>query len=64
MKVFNKGKRQYMIGGVLVKSKQTVDIDDKFKSIVESYKEFEILEPEVEPEPEVATPKAKKSKKK
>lgn len=58
MKVFNKGERQYMIGDVLIKPQQTADIDDKYKSIVESYKEFEIVEPEV------VTTKAKKSKKK
>jgi hypothetical protein len=62
MKVFNKGKRQYVIGDVLIKPQQTADIDDKYKSIVESYKEFEIVEPEVQPE--VVTTKAKKSKKK
>ena len=49
MKVFNTGERQYMIGDVLIKPKQTADIDDKYKSIVESYKEFEIVEPEVAP---------------
>ena len=59
MKVFNKGARQYIIGNVLIKPQQTADIDDKYKSIVESYKEFEIVQPEVE-----ATAKAKKSKKK
>lgn len=52
MKVLNKGERQYMIGGVLIKSQQTADINDKYKSVVESYKEFEIVEPELEPEVE------------
>ncbi len=59
MKVFNKGERQYMIGDILIKPQQTADIDDKYKSIVESYKEFEIVKPEVG-----VTTKAKKSKKK
>jgi hypothetical protein len=59
MKVFNKGERQYMIGDVLIKPQQTADIDDKYKSVVESYKEFEIVEPEV-----VVTTKAKKTSKK
>ena len=58
MKVFNKGERQYMIGDVLIKPQQTADIDDKYKSIVESYKEFEIVEPEV------VTTKTKKTSKK
>ena len=47
MKVFNKDQRQYMIGDVLIKPQQVADVDDKYKSIVESYKEFEIVEPEV-----------------
>ena len=47
MKVFNKGERQYMIGAILIKPQQTADIDDKYKSIVESYKEFEIVEPKL-----------------
>jgi hypothetical protein len=59
MKVFNKGKRQYIIGDILIKPQQTADIDDKYKSIVESYEEFEIVEPEV-----VGTAKTKKTKKK
>jgi hypothetical protein len=58
MKVFNKGERQYMIGNILIKPQQTADIDDKYKSIVESYKEFEVVEPEV------VTTKAKKTSKK
>jgi hypothetical protein len=58
MKVFNKGERQYIIGDVSIKPQQTADIDDKYKSIVESYKEFEVVEPEA------VTAKAKKSKKK
>tara|TARA_R110002020_G_scaffold13283_1_gene48077 strand:- start:3208 stop:3438 length:231 start_codon:yes stop_codon:yes gene_type:complete len=53
MKVLNKGERQYLISGVLIKPQQTADIDDKYKSVVESYKEFEIVEPEAEVEPEV-----------
>ncbi len=61
MKVFNRGQRQYMIGDVLIKPQQTADIDDKYKSIVESYKEFEIVEPKVV---EVATTEAKKQSKK
>ncbi len=48
-----------MIGDILIKPQQTADIDDKYKSIVESYKEFEIVKPEVG-----VTTKAKKSKKK
>lgn len=59
MKVFNKGERQYMIGDILIKPQQTADIDDKYKSVVESYKEFEIVKPEV-----VITTKAKKTSKK
>jgi len=47
-----------MIGDVLIKPQQTADIDDKYKSIVESYKEFEIVEPEV------VTTKTKKTGKK
>ncbi len=48
-----------MIGDVLIKPQQTADIDDKYKSVVESYKEFEIVKPEV-----AATTKAKKTSKK
>ena len=58
MKVFNKDQRQYMIGDVLIKPQQVADVDDKYKSIVESYKEFEVVEPEV------VTTKTKKTKKK
>lgn len=36
-----------MIGAILIKPQQTADIDDKYKSIVESYKEFEIVEPKL-----------------
>lgn len=61
MKVFNKGKRQYVIGDILIKPQQTADIDDKYKSIVESYKEFEIVQPEPEA---VVTAEPKKSRKK
>lgn len=62
MKVFNKGERQYVIGDVLIKPQQTANIDDKYKSIVKSYKEFEIIDPEpmVAVQSKLTTTEAKK----